>query len=114
MKNSILTLILFVFIVGTAQAQTYKLNKQVYSSADYVSQPNDRYDPGLAAISSVFIPGLGQMISGEVGRGFAILGGVAAGYWIALTGVYFILNNSTPDENQQSKPPKYHGLLGTS
>lgn len=63
----------------------YKELKSIYSYKDWIDTGGDRYSPGAMSICSFFIPGLGQMLSGEVGRGFGWLGG-AVGSW-ALIGV---------------------------
>ena len=76
---------------NTAQAKEieagmkYKQLKSIYNFKDWTPTEGDRYSPGTMSICSFFIPGLGQMISGEVGRGFGWLGG-AVGCW-AVVGV---------------------------
>lgn len=55
----------------------YKQLKKYYDHKAYVPSTSDPYNPMWSGIASFFIPGLGQMICGEVGRGFAYLGGVA-------------------------------------
>lgn len=56
----------------------YKEIKKLYNHKEYTETLEDRYSPGWSGAASFFIPGLGQMISREVGRGFAWLGGAAA------------------------------------
>lgn len=79
----------------------YKELKSIYNYKDWTSESGDSYSPGLMSVCSFFIPGLGQMICGEVGRGFGWLGG-AAGCW-ALLGVgaglevYGALNGDVPN-----------------
>ena len=79
----------------------YKELKSIYNYKDWTSASDDRYSPGWMSVCSFIIPGLGQMISGEVGRGFGWLGG-AAGCW-ALIGVgaglevYGAYNGDAPD-----------------
>lgn len=79
----------------------YKELKSIYSYKDWTSESDDRYSPGMMSVASFFIPGLGQMICGEVGRGFGWFGG-AAGCW-ALIGVgaglevYGAYNGDAPD-----------------
>ena len=63
----------------------YKELKSIYSYKDWTATEGDRYSPGVMSVCSFFIPGLGQMLSGEVGRGFGWFGG-AVGSW-ALIGV---------------------------
>ncbi len=52
----------------------YRDYRYLYRASDYVRAPGDTYSPAVSGIVSALIPGLGQMICGEVGRGFAILG----------------------------------------
>jgi hypothetical protein len=67
----------------------YKELKNIYNYKEWNSDRGDRYNPGVMSVCSFLIPGLGQMISGEIGRGFAWLGG-AAGCW-AVVGVGAVL-----------------------
>lgn len=53
----------------------YKEYKDYYDPKSYVSKAGDRYSPVVGGLCSWVIPGLGQMINGEVGRGFGYLGG---------------------------------------
>lgn len=52
----------------------YRDYMYLYRPSDYVRAPGDPYSPAVSGIVSALIPGLGQMICGEIGRGFAILG----------------------------------------
>lgn len=56
----------------------YKEYKDFYKARDYESQPGDKYSPALGGVLSWLIPGLGQMVNGEVGRGFKYFGGAIA------------------------------------
>lgn len=49
--------------------------KDMYNTRDYVKSSANPYSPGWSGVGSFFLPGLGQMICGETGRGLAILGG---------------------------------------
>ena len=53
----------------------YKELKKLYDYSDWNSGCDNRYNPAMMGVCSWLIPGLGQMITGEVGRGFAWLGG---------------------------------------
>lgn len=57
----------------------YKELKQIYNYKEFSSSIGDKYSPALSGVCSFLIPGLGQMICGEVGRGIAFLGGSVAG-----------------------------------
>lgn len=53
----------------------YREYRPYYRPSDYMPVYGEPYSPAWAGIASFFIPGLGQMVSGEVGRGCAFLGG---------------------------------------
>jgi TM2 domain-containing membrane protein YozV len=86
MKISFLSLIVILFFSSAADAQ-YRLNKTMYKSKDYSHQFGDPYNPSVAGLTSFLVPGLGQMISGEPGRGMAFLGGFAGGAIMIAAGV---------------------------
>ena len=62
---------------GITPGMKYKELRKYYNYKDYVSGYDDRWNPALMGVCSWIVPGLGQMISGEVGRGFAWFGGSA-------------------------------------
>lgn len=64
----------------------YKVNKHTYDYKSYTFQPGDPYNPGVCGIISFLIPGVGQMIASETGRGVAFLGGYVA-CWAVVIGV---------------------------
>lgn len=53
----------------------YKELKRLYNYKEYVPGLADRYSPGWTGVASFFIPGLGECINGEWGRGLGKLGG---------------------------------------
>lgn len=52
----------------------YNEYKKLYNHHRYTSQFDDPYSPGWSGVASFFIPGLGQGICGEWGRGLAYFG----------------------------------------
>lgn len=74
MKKVILMLISLLLLSTIVNAQ-YRINKTKYDFRTYSYQVGDPYNTGVAGIASLLIPGLGQMLSGEVGRGLGFLGG---------------------------------------
>lgn len=56
----------------------YRQLSDMYDYRLYTRSIYDRYSPAGSGVASFFIPGLGQMICGEWGRGFAFLGGSLA------------------------------------
>lgn len=79
-------------VENLAPGMKYKKLKTLYNHKDYVPGLFDRYDPVMAGVASYFIPGSGQVIDGEFGRGFAFLGGtigcIALGTEFAIEGHY--------------------------
>lgn len=86
MKNLILMLFAILLVSINTNAQ-YKINKTKYNYQNYTFQVGDPYNPSVAGLTSFLIPGLGQMISGEGGRGAAFLGGFAGGVTMIVVGV---------------------------
>lgn len=53
----------------------YRQLKHIYNYREYVPSLTDRYSPGWSGVASFFVPGLGECINGEWGRGLAVVGG---------------------------------------
>lgn len=47
-------------------------------------QPAEEKSPGLAAVCSLVLPGLGQVYDGKTGRGFAIFFGTVIGFFLLI------------------------------
>ena len=60
---------------GIREGMKYKELKYIYHYGDWRSELGDKHNPAVMGVCSWLIPGLGQMISGELGRGFGWLGG---------------------------------------
>lgn len=58
-----------------APGMKYGELKEIYNPKEYVPQYTDPYSRGWAGVASLVIPGLGQIICGEYGRGAAFLAG---------------------------------------
>ena len=67
---------------GILPGMKYSKLKKLYDYKDYTETYLDVYNPRVMGAMSYFIPGLGQIACGEVGRGLAWLGGT---YFIGLT-----------------------------
>lgn len=78
---------------AVAPMMKYKEMAKVYDYRLYQKSLYDRYSPAGSGVASFFIPGLGQMICGEWGRGFAWLGGHVGCYM--LTGISAIAESDT-------------------
>lgn len=72
-KSIFFLIILSVLSFGKTAAQTYSLNKNVYDHRQYIPRFGDVYDPMLMGAYSAVLPGMGQMICGETGRGLAFM-----------------------------------------
>ena len=66
----------------------------------------------LMKLTAFFIPGLGQMISREVGRGFAWFGGAAAAYFVTGVGGIFAGSGQYYGETQLENTGAIIGLVG--
>lgn len=90
---------------GIKPGMKYSELKYLYNYSAYVRMPSDPYSPAWSGVASFFIPGLGQMICDELGRGFAFLGGqlalglagtlipsalIAHDYWMAASSIIIV------------------------
>ena len=80
MKKFWIFLLGLTLICSVVNAQ-YSVNKTKYDYRTYEYEVGDPYYPGVAGITSVLIPGMGQAISGEIGRGLGFFGGYV-GCWL--------------------------------
>lgn len=73
-----------------ATGMKYKELKTIYNHRDYGSfRGIEKYNPALMGVCSFLIPGLGQMISGEGGRGAGFLcGGIACSAALGVASYY--------------------------
>ena len=83
MKKLILVVIGALLICAIANAQ-YRINKTKYDYHIYTYQPGDLYNPAVAGVTSFLIPGLGQILSGDAGRGVAFFG-CYLGCWVVFS-----------------------------
>ena len=89
MKKIVILIAALIFTATSLSAQVapkmkYKELKNTYDPREYVKSEADPYSPGWSGFASFVLPGLGQVISGETGRGLAFFAGdvgfsVAAG-----------------------------------
>ena len=82
MKRLLITFFIVLSTFASANAQyinknSYKDLKGIYNPKEYVKQDADPYNAGWYECASFFVPGIGQLLSGEVWRGLAFLGGEA-------------------------------------
>ncbi len=77
-KLLIIVLALASLVQANAQivpGMKYKELKDMYDPKMYVPQGNDPYYRAVSGVASLIIPGLGQVLCGEIGRGLIFFGG---------------------------------------
>lgn len=84
---------------------SYAEKRRLFPPSTYRQQPGDPYQPALAGVASYFIPGLGQIISGETLRGLAFLGGEVLAYTTFAFGVITVTTNTM----RYDEPMSYYG-----
>ena len=72
---------------GIVPGMKYRELKQIYDYRDYVPSFVEYHSPVWSGVASLFIPGLGQMICGSVGRGLGFLLGTVGGYSLMYSGM---------------------------
>lgn len=83
---------------GIYPGMKYRQYRKFYKASDYVRMPGDRYSPAAGGICSFFIPGLGQMVNGDVGRGFVFFGTAAGGMILSSVGISILDNAMSNSE----------------
>jgi len=97
----------------------YRVNKKKYDYSHYVYQPGDPYNPSTAAFASLFVPGLGQIISGESRRGIGFMLGCTGCLIVSFAGGSIALNATEKDRDFEEKTCKgitllFSGLTATT
>ena len=93
-KLLLISALLLGLSTANLQAQTYSQNKLKYDSHLYISQFDDPYNPALSGVCSFIMPGLGQMICGEVGRGLAFMGGTYGCMMVGMVGFAMVTGST--------------------
>lgn len=62
-------------IEGIVPGMKYNQLKSIYDYRNWLPEMGDKHNPAVMGVCSWIVPGLGQMISGEIGRGFGWFGG---------------------------------------
>jgi TM2 domain-containing membrane protein YozV len=89
----------------------YSFNKKKYDYRTYSFKKGDPYNPSSAGFASLIIPGLGQMISGEPGRGLLFLTGFTGCLVATIAGI-INLGNSYEGESTVGGQVAFAGLVG--
>ena len=87
MKKILIVAVLSLVAMVSANAQIapgmkYKELKTIYNPKEYIPESTDPYSRGWAGVGSFLIPGLGQVIDGEVGRGLIFFGANLAAFCV--------------------------------
>ncbi len=116
MKKCLVITLIICCLIANSNAQRYSINKTKYDSHQYIPQIGDPYNPAISGVCSFLVPGMGQMISGEVGRGLGFLGAYAscaAIYGVGAARVTSSMNDSSNTNNGSSgKRTMFLGLAG--
>ena len=72
---------------------SYRQYKNLYNTRDYVPDASDPYSRGWAGFASLLIPGLGQGVDGEWGRGLLFMLGNVGAYVLMSSGVQYNSDN---------------------
>ena len=104
MKKLFITVLVTVMAFATASAQQsekvrYSEIKGNYNPKEYVAQATDPYHVGWYEAASFFIPGIGQLLSGETWRGLAFIGGEAILVSVITTAAENVTNVAITNES---------------
>jgi len=96
-KTIMLSVLVLAIFTTTMNAQRYSDLKLKYDYHQYTPQIGDLYNPTVSGLCSFIIPGLGQVVCGETGRGLAFFGGsIGCGilYSVGVAQFTYAMNNS--------------------
>lgn len=82
----------------------YRDIKKLYNPRKYTRQFGDPYNPTLSGVASWLIPGLGQGLCDEWGRGLAVFGGYVLGYSLWMTYMLKTASYNSYSNNYTLKP----------
>ena len=104
MKKLFITVLVTMMAFATANAQQsekvrYSEIKGNYNPKEYVKQATDPYNVGWYEATSFFIPGIGQLLSGETWRGLAFMGGEAILVSVITTAAENVANVAITNES---------------
>ena len=92
MKAFAVSLLLVIVGLGMANAQ-YKINKTKYDYSTWTYEEGDPYNPTTCGVLSI-IPGVGQMVAHEFGRGAAFFGGFVGCFFMSAMGAGVAMGSS--------------------
>lgn len=89
----------------------YKELKNLYNFKEYVPGLADRYPPAWLGVASAFIPGLGECINEEWGRGLGKFGGYLILGVLASSATYAYSYGGAPDATAALALACYGGII---
>jgi len=84
--KSILLFIVLIAATQNANAQ-YSIDKEKYDFRDYEFRESDRYNPTIATVAALVVPGLGHFYCKENQRGLRIIGIFGGGMVVTMSGL---------------------------
>ena len=85
-SKSILLFIVLIAATQNANAQ-YSIDKEKYDFRDYEFRESDRYNPTIATVAALVVPGLGHFYCKENQRGLRIIGIFGGGMVVTMSGL---------------------------
>lgn len=106
-------LLLFTVLIGVSlmsvNAQNYEVNKLKYDYRMYVPEFGDPYNPTIAGVCSFLLPGFGQVISGEIGRGLSFFVGYVSS--AIVSGIGDLMRDAGLDAENESITSIGNGII---
>lgn len=116
MKNLLMLSFLISLVCSPIFGQ-YRINKLNYNAHKYVYQPGDRYDPTLAGVASFLVPGLGQVLAGETGRGLLFFAGSVVSSALTISSLSkntVLISDGYYSETRKTSGSTYIGLIASA
>jgi len=89
----------------------YKISKTMYDYKTWTHEEGDPYNPTTCGILSI-IPGVGQMVAHEYGRGAAFLGGFAGCLFLSFVGGATAMGSARKTEENKMETDEPQAVLG--
>lgn len=100
-------------VEGLVPGMKYKQLKSIYDYHNWSHEMGDKHDPAVMGVCSWLIPGLGQVISGEVGRGLGWFGGAIGSSIIMSVGAGLTAGAAAMAYESPSAAEEVQGMLIT-
>ena len=100
------------WIITIAADAKYRINRTMYDHHEFSYIKGDPYRPPVACITSLLMPGTGQIMCGELGRGIGVIGGCIGSGVITYCGLEMFAHAIPTSEWEPVKPGQALGGLG--